>query len=286
VFDGPVDDAYAGRHPVPMATNRALRRLGLPIVAWPKGNHTMFRSSIVMASLGAFAFCSALHAQVTPVGMVQVDRTWPEAAQGYQSLDFGIEVTRDPGKGSFHYWAHQFYFIDGDGGYAGLQTDGRGGAGKTLNLAIWKALEGTPLGAAQCVPFEHEGDGVQCWLPFEWKEGVAYRIRIALDGKQYWKASILDLSSRIETPVARIRVPDNWGALQSASSEFLENYAQGDDALPSCDAVVPNAAIFHKTTANFGSVSPMITKVATYGECAAIARGGCDAGQACTVSAN
>ncbi len=246
----------------------------------------MFRSGIVMASFGAFALCSALHAQVTPGGMVQVDRTWPEAAQGYQSLDFGIEITRDPGKGSFHYWAHQFYFIGGDGGYAGLQTDGQGGIGKALNLAIWKALSGTPLGAAQCKPFDHEGDGVQCWLPFEWKQGVAYRIRIAFDGNQYWKASILDLSSRIETPVARIRVPEKWGALQNASSEFLENYAQGGDTLPSCAAIAPNAAIFRKTTANFGSISPMITMVTTYGECAAVARGGCDAGQACTVAAN
>lgn len=269
-----------------MVTNRAFLRLGLPIVASSKGNRIVFRSSIVMAVFGAFTFCSALHAQVTPGGMVQVDRSWPAATQGYQSLDFGIQVTRDPGKGSFHYWAHQFYFVGGDGGYAGLQTDGEDGAGKALNLAIWKALDGVPLGAAQCKPFDHEGDGVQCWLSFAWKEGVAYRIRIASDGKQYWKLSILDVSSRVETPVARIRVPETWGALQNASSEFFENYAQGGDSLPSCAAVAPSSAIFGKTTANFGSVSPVMTKMKTYGECATVARGSCDAGQACTVAAN
>lgn len=260
--------------------------LGLPIVASLKGVCILHSSRIVMVLMGAFALCSPLRAQVTPGGMAQVDRTWPEAVQGYQNLDFGIEITQDPGKGSFHYWAHQFYFIDGDGGYAGLQTDGQGGIGKALNLAIWKALDGTPLGDAKCKSFDHEGDGIQCWLPFEWKQGVAYRIRIMSDGDQHWKASILDLSTRVDTPVARIRVPATWGALQNASSEFLENYAQGDDSLPSCEAVAPNAAVFRKTTANFGTVAPLMTVVSTYGTCAAIARARCDSDQACVVEAN
>jgi len=65
-------------------------------------------------------------------------------ANGFYNFDVLLTIAVDPGEQSFYYWAHQFHFKDGDGGYMGLQTNGNMQGewiGKMAIFSILKALE-------------------------------------------------------------------------------------------------------------------------------------------------
>ena len=62
------------------------------------------------------------------------------------------------------FWAHQFGFKNGPGGYIGLQTV----EGKTKAIfSIWDALSGSN----GCDTFSGEGTGIRCLIDYDWKVG-------------------------------------------------------------------------------------------------------------------
>jgi len=231
-------------------------------------------------------FClvvSPLAGAVVAGGMVAVDRQWPASDVGYLDMEFGVTVVQEPGRNGFTYWADQFWFKGGDGGYIGLQQ--RDANKKALNFSIWQATGWVAEKGANCAFFDHENSGVQCWIDYGWKQGTTYKIRVTAEDLGHWAAYITDTASGATRKVATIQVPQTWGGIYATSS-FVEDYAQGADERDSCDAVPPTSAIFHLPKAENGSVLPLSSSTRTYGVCAAIARASCTVGQDCIGSAN
>ncbi|MBX9403398.1 ricin-type beta-trefoil lectin domain protein [Lysobacter sp. BMK333-48F3] len=232
-------------------------------------------------------FCLGSHSTAGAIvagGMVAIDRTWPATASGYADRDIYLAVTQEPGNSGYTYWAHQFYFKNGDGGYIGLQQ--RAGSEKALNFSIWKATGWTAEPDAQCGYFDHEGSGVQCWIPYAWAQGRKYKLRLVNESQARWAAYVTDTASGASRKVATIQVPTAWGGLNETTVEFLENYAQGSDQYASCAQVPATSAVFFRPASANGSVAPTSSTSKNYGNCAAIARSACTDQQDCIAADN
>lgn len=224
-------------------------------------------------------------ASIVAGGMATVHRTFPSAPDGYADIRTAVTITAEPGDSGNTYWAHQWgYARGGEGGYAGLQQ--RSGTDKYLNFSIWGASgwHSTAAGAS-CQFFGHEGDGVQCAMPYAWVTGVTYAVSIERPDAMSWRAVITDSRSGVTTAVATIVLPDDRGGI-SWLSEWVENFSQGDEALPSCAAVPRATAVFGRPTANGGTVASTSSLAYTYGNCAAVARTVCASDQTCTLAVN
>jgi len=112
---------------------------------------------------------------------------WPQSSgNGFYNFDVLLTIDVDPGVQSTYYWAHQFDFKNGDGGYMGLQTNGcmQGEwVGKMAIFSIWEALEAEPGDpGSSCEVFTGEGEGWSCRIKYNWVEGRTYCLQIgALD---------------------------------------------------------------------------------------------------------
>lgn len=239
-----------------------------------------------LAKLFVLLFClavSPLASAIVAGGMVAVNRQWPATDVGFLDMEFGITVTQEPGRNGYTYWADQFWFKGGDGGYIGLQQRDRNN--KALNFSIWQATGWVAEAGANCAFFGHEGSGVQCWIDYPWQQRTTYRIRVVAEDVGHWAAYITDTASGSRRKVATIQVPQTWGGIYATAS-FVEDYAQGADQRDSCAAVPPTSAVFHRPSAENGSVLPISSTARTYGICAAIARASCTVDQDCIGSAN
>lgn len=254
--------------------------LSAPVTAVPRD------SAVQQTHALAGKQSSVGHSRVVAGGMAAIDRRWPDTPKGYDDFETPFTVTKEPGSNGHTYWAHQWsYQAKGsEGGYVGLQQ--RSGDDKYVNFSIWGASSWRDLNSGtSCRPFGHEGSGVQCDAKYDWKENVEYRIKISQVDDKSWKASIFDTSSGSTTNVATIVLPDNRGGLSSLS-QWVENYAQGDEQPKDCGDVPSAVAVYGVPTANGGTVKPIESSAHTYGNCASIAKADCAEDQVCTLSVN
>lgn len=191
---------------------------------------------------------------VTPTG-TYTDLHWP--AGEYSAFEWTLRVERDPSPAGY-FWAHQFHFAGGDGGYLGLQTLGGDPAkapGKVAIFSIWNALGAE--GPGYSGPFGGEGTGYTARIYYPWIEGRDYRLRIeqaepaAAEGA--WAAWVKDEVTGREEFVGRIRVPGRWGPLSATSVMWTERYA-GEAS--SCDDLGHSIVSFTSPTADGGRVAP------------------------------
>ncbi|MET0581533.1 MAG: RICIN domain-containing protein [Pseudoxanthomonas sp.] len=235
---------------------------------------------LLLSCLIASPFANA----VVAGGLVAFDHKWPASDIGYLDMDFYLTVTQEPGQNGYTYWANQFWFKGGDGGYIGLQQ--RAGTTKAVNFSIWKATSWTAESGAQCAYFEHEGNGVQCWIEYQWSQRKKYKLRLVAESLGSWAASVTDIASGQTRKIATIRVPQTWGGLKETTNDFVEDFAQGSDQRASCTAVPATSAVFHRPAAENGTVSPTSSAARITGVCGSIARASCTLEQDCIGSAN
>jgi hypothetical protein len=195
---------------------------------------------------------------VTPTG-TYTDLQWPPGT--YSSFEWTLRVQRDPSPAGY-FWAHQFHFAEGDGGYLGLQTLGGDPAkppGKVAIFSIWNALSAD--GPGYSGPFGGEGSGYTARIDYPWTVGRDYRLRIQrIDpaGEEAgWGAWVRDEVTQHEELVGRIKVPGHWGLLSSTSILWTERYA-GEAS--SCSDLGFSEVSFTSPKANNGAVVPSGTK--------------------------
>lgn len=141
-----------------------------------------------------------------------------------------------PPKGMGYYAMFMFYFENKKGGYTGLQWDKEG---TKAIFSIWDDGPGGKIATPQggCVRFGHEGSGASCIIPFAWKAGREYRLRVTrLERSELgvsWRGAVVDLLTGVETPIGVIRLGDDaqgYGGLSKKSTSVLEYYGRGDFA--------------------------------------------------------
>ena len=200
--------------------------------------------------------------QITPGYAPYMWYEWPQLpVNGFYNFDVLLTIDLDPGVQSYYYWAHQFDFKNGDGGYMGLQTNGymQGGwVGKMALFSIWNALATEPGPGASCNYFTGEGEGWSCQIKYNWVEGRTYCLRIEACGideqeNEWWGAWIIDTSTGQETLIGKIKVSSSWQWLDDSSVVWVEYYGQ----VNGCNSLKPYAkARFEQPTADNGSFIP------------------------------
>lgn len=226
----------------------------LVIVAWAAGN---------LRQVGLAA------GQVTPGGMAYVWYDWPQPLPvywngtqiGFYNFDVFLTVDNDPGTSSAYFWAHQFGFKGGDGGYMGLQTNGymQGRwVGKMAIFSIWNAKAAKSGPGAACERFSGEGEGWSCRMQYNWVQGRTYRLRLwelccaeRPWEDEWWGAWIMDTITGQEVFIGQIQVPSSWDWLNS-SVVWVEYYG----SVSNCSAIPYAKARFERPTADNGSFRP------------------------------
>lgn len=142
-----------------------------------------------------------------------------ERDQNY-NFDVDIEITDSPEQNAHVlFWAHQFGFINGNGGYIGLQVVG---SQKKAVFSIWDAISGDPGHMID--------EGGSVWsivVDYDWELGQKYRLRIweleeDQNGDEWWMGSVYDYATGTDFIIGKILVPASWGWLTSYSITWTE----------------------------------------------------------------
>lgn len=174
---------------------------------------------------------------------------WSLAAGDLSSLESPLRIDVDP-SGQSWFWATTFGFGT-QGGYIGIQTRGESG-GKVARFSIWDstAASAPAGGTGGCRDFDGEGVGKTCWVPFEWREGVLYRLRVERLPSGWWRGSLVPDGGE-PVLIGDIQGPPGGMNIQADVSAFTEYYGA---FLPSCEALNTSDALFPGPTGNGGSV--------------------------------
>lgn len=177
--------------------------------------------------------------------------------------DIHLTWNKDPDASKMGYYAqYAFYFEVGVVGYMGLQKDKEG---KKAIFSIWdkpNAITATPS-MPWCKRFGHEGSGAQCIIPFDWKAGREYKIRvwqINEPGAEKWGAWVIDYATGEETLIGVIGT-QGYGGLKTYSIGVIENYGPGDAGILSCDAFKDLSVTWKGPYYNNGSTSASNARV-------------------------
>ncbi|WP_180027890.1 DUF3472 domain-containing protein [Acinetobacter sp. YH16032] len=221
-------------------------------------------------------------------GMVSTDYHWNNIpANGFATLENQIIITHEPGNDGNTFWANQFSLKNGNIGYVGLQQ--RSNDQKYLNFSIWKTTSWKSGYPAYCRQFDHEGDGVQCDLPYEWKEGTKYNFKIVKNNDSTVSAFVKDMSTGKQLEIAKINVPQTWGGFDSLAT-FTENFRQhqqpnGIYGYNSCNDVHTSVSATYSAIAN-SSIKSKSQTTKTYGNCVQVASAHCTDDSTCISTVN
>jgi hypothetical protein len=140
-----------------------------------------------------------------------------------------------------------------DGAYIGLQQiDGASHA----RFSVWNSVRATPGWGASCRPFQGEGVGRTCQLPFALATDVTYKLLIRLvsandPGGPWWEGSVL-LPDGTKLVIATIQAPAGDGFIGRASS-FVEYFGPDRDGTIECIELPPTSrAVFVVPLLNTG----------------------------------
>lgn len=229
----------------------------------------------------------AAHAVVMG-GVVGWSYQWPVQTDGYNSLEAPIKIIKDggrstDGKGSHYYIAINWSFVKKSGGYIGLQN--RNGE-HWVNFSIWDVSEWSEENSeagAECKTFGHEGSGVQCEMPYSWKEGETYTLEAKHTGDYKWEGSIVS-SEGVRTIISKIHGDPEKKGFSSGFGGFIEEYSQGNEELLTCADSKPFSSTMYPV--KLDSICSAKVDIWTYGDCSDRACAYCDKNAECYGSVN
>lgn len=213
-----------------------------------------------------------------PGGMCSAHYDYPRSSiqDGFHVLDVSLTIEVAP-RASSYYWAHQFWFVGGNGGYMGLQTGGLINGvnrGKIAIFSIWDAVAAESDPPASVERFTGEGDGWSCRLPYDWEEATPFRLRLSLaqdvpaPSGDWWECRVAHVGGIGEALVGRIQVPAAWRHLQSSSLWFVEYFGE----VSGCDAIPFAEATFGEPMMDDGISPKNVPQIMPYGVCAHLAK--------------
>lgn len=200
--------------------------------------------------LGQAASAAVGSGTVQPNGPYS-DWSWPGSGYYYNADEKLTVNSHTPGANYF--WAHQFAFSGGDGGYIGLQDGSYPNNTKIALYSIWAAngASGPNRGT-----FSGEGSGYTCRLdPYGWVEGREYRLRVWVTSEdpygRWYGAWVQDTATGIDSYIGSIRVPLAWGGIQGWTS-WTEYFGP---AVMACSQIPYSQITWKYPTANNGTVT-------------------------------
>lgn len=188
---------------------------------------------------------------------------WSPPSTGFTNVVHGLtieKVTTD----SSYFWAHQIKFIDGVGGYIGLQSNGLrvdGSRGKTVIFSIFGAGLDATAGSChvQQAGFDgYDSSGSSCKIAYDWVIGRKYNMRLTLretdsTGK-WWHGFVKDTVTGTDTFIGKIKVPLTWKGLGGWSVMWTEYFGPQP---ATCKEIPYSQVIFHDPIADSGTIKPI-----------------------------
>jgi hypothetical protein len=187
---------------------------------------------------------------------------WSPPASGYSILEHDLTVNsiKEP---SSYFWAHQFKFIGGDGGYIGLQSTSVPDGKNYKRQAIF-SIFGAGIAAKQ--PYckvEKSGfdgyntSGTSCIITYNWIKNHVYHLktsRVASDASgTWWSGWVVDKNTGSQTLIGTIKVPGKWRGFGNWSVMWTENYYS---TAPTCGHIPYSNVRFSNPVAN-GYIKPV-----------------------------
>lgn len=178
--------------------------------------------------------------------------TWPPSTTGFYNVDQRLTVLGHDA-GIHRFWAHQFGFVGGDGGYVGLQI---GSAPDNTKIALFSIFNANGHSGPNCGAGSELGDPFHtCRIdPYNWVTGHTYRLRVWAVGADslgdWWGAWVQDTVTGVENYIGSLRVPLSWSWLDPWVS-WTERFGSSP---ASCAAMGWSSARFDHPTADNGGV--------------------------------
>lgn len=172
--------------------------------------------------------------------LVKPSHTWysfPSNASSAKLTTFESTLTWTRVETGNVYFATQFWFECGQGGYFGGQFHDDGTQHALFSIWDINATLKTAQGSSPwCHRFGGEGEGAQCPLKYPMEIGVDYTFKMVYDGRnasgEFWSASVTNEKSGIKTLIGQIILLDSvvgsYGMLKVGSVSFQEYYTGGD----------------------------------------------------------
>lgn len=178
--------------------------------------------------------------------------TWDWPNVEYSDIEERLTVGRQTTADAHLFYAHQFSFAAGDGGYIGLQEASDTDA-KIALFSVWSA---NGAKGRDCGTFEEGGPGFTCRIdPFNWRTGRTYELEVeqgATDSLGTWyRASVLDTVTSLSVTVGDIRVPTSWGGIQGWVS-WTENFGP---SIAQCSDLPQSRVLWQYPTAQHRTVT-------------------------------
>ena len=237
---------------------------------------------LLYVNIFALFFISQSYAAIVAGGMVSTAHHWDTVpSNGFNSIEVPVLVSDEPRNSGYTFWINQFFFKNGDGGNIGFQQ--RADREKYLNFSIWKTSGWKTGYPAYCRSFSHEGSGVQCDIPYEWKEGEKYVLKITKNADDTASAYVTDIKQKRTQEIARISLPREWGGLISMSSA-VETFYQ-TPGYQSCASVPATTSVTYLAVAN-QTIKAKSQTTSTYGNCAQVAQSYCSNDGICIATIN
>jgi len=135
------------------------------------------------------------------------------------------------------YFATQFWFECGQGGYFGGQFHQDGS--QMVLFSIWDfnaTLKTAQPSSPWCNRFGGEGEGTQCKLKYPMEFDIDYTFKMVYDGRnasgEFWSTSVTNMKTGKNTSIGQIILLDSvagsYGLLKPSSVCFQEYYTGGD----------------------------------------------------------
>lgn len=207
-----------------------------------------------------------------PFTTITLDHKW-QVGNNYIEQSYILCIDVEPDFNAAYYWAQQFWFYGGngnEGGYFGIQSCGsiHNSTQKIAIFSIWRSLraEKSCVINSSAEPFNHEGSGFSCKIPFPWEEGRKYKLTIRKLSLACWEASITDLAAGAEYSIGNITIPEEWGNLKPDGHFFIEYFRPID----SCEDLPYAKATYNRPVmANSAEVYPVHHNSKVEGPCEA-----------------
>lgn len=148
-------------------------------------------------------------------------------------FDLDIELlnpTPEEMKKGLIYWQWHFDFTPPppkmQGGYIGFQLVK---SKKIAIFSIWEAIRGKP----PCSRFTHEGEGIQCLVPFNWILEKKYRLTVkegtSTEEGTWWIGEIHDYSNSQTNIIGKILIPNDFDRLSPHNYYTCVEYGYFND---------------------------------------------------------
>jgi hypothetical protein len=190
----------------------------------------------------------------------------PIPSQGLNEVSFYHTVQYEPHRSAENiYWANQFTFKNGNGGYIGIQPRPSVG-GVPQGMALFSLFgAGATTTDPNCRYGADNGAGISCATSYPWKLGRRYQLQVINPSPLKWHGNIIDTVTGASTHIGAWTVPSTWTGLQPSQAAFTELYGYN----ASCDANPSTVALFGLPTALNGVLQGRYTNPSYSGQCRA-----------------